>query len=81
MSENKFHFTPMVRLDYSFPDVNDAQRRKIYDILFDVGLKTFRGGGGDGSTNSGVVYISASEVEGLRQRLSEAGLVEEDSNL
>jgi hypothetical protein len=73
---NTFEFTPMVRVDYSFPDVDDKTRRKIYDVIFDGEIKRYRGGGGDGSTNSGVMYVPADQVEGIRQRLVAFGLTE-----
>lgn len=66
----------MVRFDYSFPNVDAETRRKIYDVIFDRNIQTYSGGGGDGSNNSGIKYIPASEVEGLRQRLAAFGLVE-----
>ena len=68
----------MVRFDYSFPDVDDKTRRKIYDVIFDRNIQTYSGGGVayDGSNNSGVKYIPASEVEGIRQRLVAFGLTE-----
>ena len=76
--KNVFSFTPMIRVDYSFPNVDEKQRSKIYDVIFDpdLSVKKFRGGGGDGSNNSGVMYIPVDEVDKLRQRLSELGLSE-----
>lgn len=71
-----FQFTPMVRVDYSFPDVDQKTRTRIYNIIHDMNLTRYRGGGGDGSTNSGVMYVPAEEVDGLRQRLTEAGMKE-----
>jgi hypothetical protein len=73
---NTFEFTPMVRFDYSFPNVDAKTRLKIYDAIYDRNIQTYSGGGGDGSNNSGVKYIPASEVEGLRQRLAAFGFVE-----
>ncbi len=71
-----FQLTQMVRLDYSFPDVDDKTRSKIYDILHDRKYVRFRGGGGDGSNNSGVSYLTLADALELRERLSEAGLIE-----
>lgn len=77
---NTFNFSPMVRFSYSFPDVDQQHRTKIYNIIHDMNVKRFRGGYGDGSDNSGSFYIPESEVENLRQRLLVEGLVEEPSD-
>ena len=69
---NTFSATPLVRVEYSFPDVDDGERRKIYDIIFDNTMTAMPGGGGDGSTNSGVMFVAVDEAEAFKQRLTEA---------
>lgn len=77
---NKFSFTPMVRFDYSFPDVDDKTRRKIYEVIFDPKYALLPGGGGDGSNNSGVKYVTAEMAEEIRGRLVALGLIEVQSD-
>ena len=69
-----FCVIPMVRFDYNFPDVDEPTRRKLLDILLNIKLPTYRGGGG--GPNSGVVYVPADQVDKLRRKLTEAGLPE-----
>lgn len=73
---NSFEITPLVRVDYSFPNVDHETRSKIYDVIFDREIEIIRGGGGDGSTNSGVMYIAPHELDALRKRLESLGLQE-----
>lgn len=74
---NNFQFTPMVRVDYSCSNVNEPTRRKISHIIYDMSIQRYRGGGG--GPEGGTLYVPASEVEGLRRKLSEIGFGEIDS--
>ena len=69
-----FKFTPMVRVDYSCPNLDQPTRLKMSKIIFDFSLQRFSGGGG--GPEGGTLYVPASEVEGLRSRLSEIGFNE-----
>jgi len=68
---NSFCFTPMVRVEISYGQVDEATRLKISKIIFDPLIKQYRGGGG-GNGNY-MFYISPDEVEELQNRLSEVG--------
>lgn len=74
MSENTFQFVKMVRVYYSFQNVDEKKRRQLLAIVLDMNIERFSGGSGGG--NYGIMYIPESEVESLRQRLVEAGLAE-----
>lgn len=77
---NVFSFTPMVRFDYSFPDVDQKTRSKIYEVIYDPKYALLPGGGGDGSKNRGAKYITAEMAEEIRDRLVTLGLTETQSD-
>lgn len=72
---NKFSFIAMIRVDYSFPNVDEKKRSIIYDIIYDRSIEKFHGGWGDGSNNSGCFYISTKSAEALKEKLAEHGVV------
>lgn len=73
MSKTKrtVEFTHLVRVDCSFPNVDEATRLQISKVLYDKHLDRFGGGGGDG--NSSVFYIPANQVDWLREKLLALG--------
>lgn len=73
---NTFTFTNMVKFDYSFPNVDSTTRKIIYDIIYDKNnIQHFGGGFGDGSNNSGSMYVSHETALFLQDKLKQFGIV------
>lgn len=66
----------MVRLSYSFPDVDDKTRKRIYDVIYrnDLRENQFGGGYGDGSNNSGTLYLPEADARNMAAELEKLGL-------
>ncbi len=79
---NTVELQPMVRLTYNFPDVDNKKRREIYDVLFrrDLIENKFIGGHGDGSINSGVMYLPESDAKRMAAELEKLGLEVNDES-